>query len=252
MNFVSKIRLPDMFNLKFKRIMETSNLSSGDHDVQHAFEDELFFSLRAQRNNWAKISIGSMLLALLSICCVLVMLPFSETKPYVIMVDKTTGEAEKIVQVRPASLEQQDAVQQAELVSYVVDREVFDPADNRVRILDVMARSKGNAAETLAQLWTSASPQYPPTVYGDDVRVRVVVKSISISPSANRHAPDLARVRITKIREEKGRDTVERHFVATVGFTFAPKENEKLEAVWKNPLGFSVVSYRMDAETGNL
>lgn len=252
MSFISKMWLPDMFNFNTKKILEASNLSSGDKDVQHAFEDELFFSLRAQRNNWAKISVGSMLLALLSISCVLVMLPFSETKPYVIMVDKTTGEAEKIVQVRPASLDQQDAVQQAELVSYIVDREVYDPADNRVRILDVMARSKENAADTLAQLWTSASPQYPPTVYGDEVRIRVVVKSISITPSTTRRGPDLARVRITKVREEKGRDTVERHFVATVGFTFTPKENEKLEAVWKNPLGFSVLSYRMDAETGNL
>jgi type IV secretion system protein VirB8 len=185
----------------------------------------------------------------LALGCLLAILPLSEVKPFVIMVDKTTGEAEKLVQVRPASLDQQDAVRQAELVSYVVDRETYDPADNKVRIPDVMTRSADNAADTLAQLWTSASPQYPPTVYGDDLRVTVVVKSISISPATTRDAPDLARVRITKYREEKGRQTAERSFVATVGYAFRPKENAKLEAVWKNPLGFMVVSYRIDAET---
>lgn len=219
-----------------------------DSDTHHAFEDELFFTLRQQRNNWAKIAIGSVALALLSIFCLLIILPLNETRPFVVMVDKTTGQAEKVVEVRPATLDQQDAVRQAELVSYVVDRETFDPADNAIRIPDVMTRSKDNAAETLASLWSASSNQYPPTVYGSDIRVRVVVKSISISPSARRNAPDLARVRITKYREEKGRETAERTFVATVGFVFQPNANAQLQAVWKNPLGFTVVSYRIDAE----
>ncbi len=219
-----------------------------DTDVHHAFEDELFFTLRQQRNSWAKIAVGSVLLALLSIGCLLAILPLNETRPFVVMVDKTTGQAEKIVEVRPAMLDQQDAVRQAELVSYVVDRETFDPADNASRIPDVMTRSKEDAAATLASLWTASSKQYPPTIYGSEVRVRVVVKSISISPSARRNAPDLARVRITKFREEKGKEIVERTFVATVGFLFAPQANASLETVWKNPLGFTVVSYRIDAE----
>ncbi|WP_254634214.1 virB8 family protein [Mesorhizobium sp. GbtcB19] len=223
--------------------------SVDDVGVGHAFEDELFFTLRQQRNSWAKVAVGSMLLALLSLGCLIAILPLKEVKPFVVMVDKTTGEAEKLVQVRPASLDQQDAVLQAELVSYVVDRETYDPADNSLRVPDVLARSSGDAADTLTQLWSSTSPQYPPTVYGTEVRVRVVVKSISISPSAKRNAPDLARVRITKYREQKGRETAERTFVATVGYSFQPKENARLEDVWKNPLGFTAVSYRIDAET---
>jgi len=220
-----------------------------ESQTQHAFEDELFFTLRQQRNNWMRIALGAMLLAILALGCLLAILPLSEVKPYVIMVDKTTGEAEKLVQVRPATLDQQDAVRQAELVSYVVDRETYDTADNKIRIPDVMTRSTDNAADTLAQLWSSNSTQYPPTIYGEEVHIRVVVKSISISPASTRGAADLARVRITKIREEKGRQTAERSFVATIGYVFRPTDHAKLEAVWKNPLGFTVVSYRIDAET---
>ncbi|THK34119.1 type IV secretion system protein [Ensifer sp. MPMI2T] len=219
--------------------------------TQHAFEDELFFSLREQRNNWAKIAVGAIAASVLSLAALIIVLPLKETKPYVVMVDKTTGEAEKIVQVRPASLEQQEAVLQAELVSYVVDRETYDPADNSIRIPDVLARSSENAQQTLTQIWRSDSAQYPPTVYGNEVRVRVTVKSISLTPSDRRNTAELARVRITKHREEKGRDTVQRSFVATVGYQFKPQENATLESVWKNPLGFSVLSYRIDAETAD-
>lgn len=216
---------------------------------QHIFEDELFFTIRQQRNNWAKIAVGCVILAVLSLSCLIVILPLNETKPFVVMVDKTTGEAEKIVQVRPATLDQQDAVLQAELVSYVVDRETYDPADNRARIPDVMSRSSKNAAETLAETWKSSSPQYPPNVYGNDVRVRVTVKSISLTPSLRRGGTNLARVRLTKYREEKGKQTAQRTFVATIGYEFAPKEGATLETVWKNPLGFNVLAYRIDAET---
>ncbi|SCY90325.1 type IV secretion system protein [Rhizobium sp. NFACC06-2] len=220
-----------------------------ESDAHHAFEDELFFTLRQQRDDWAKVAVGSALACLLGMGCLIMILPLKETVPFVVMVDKTTGEAEKLVQVRPASLDQQDAVRQAELVSYVIDRETYDPLDNSVRIPDVMRRSSENASATLSQLWSSSSDQYPPTVYGENIRVRVSVKSISINPATERGASDVARVRITKYREEKGRQIAERSFVVTVGYLFQPKEHATLADIWKNPLGFMVTSYRIDAET---
>ncbi|MBY5775217.1 type IV secretion system protein [Rhizobium leguminosarum] len=215
---------------------------------QHAFEDELFFSIQRQRNSLLRIATGCSLVAILSLSSLLVILPLGEPKPYVVMVDKTTGEAEKLVQVRPATLDQQDAVLQAELVSYVVDRETYDQTDNRVRIPDVMSRSSKNAAETLAETWNSTSSQYPPTVYGSDVRILVTVKSISLTPSLRQGGTNIARVRLTKYREEKGKQTAQRSFVATIGYEFAPRQDATLEMVWKNPLGFNVLAYRIDAE----
>ncbi len=225
--------------------------TSARRSVPHAFEDEVFFSLRAQRDNWAKVAVGAVAAAVLAIGCLIAILPLDETRPYVVMVDKTTGEAEKIVQPRPASLDQKDAVRQAELVSYVVDRETYDPVDNPRRITDVMTRSRELAADTLAQLWSASSSQYPPTVYGANVRIRVVVKSISLDPGARADDADLARVRITKIREEKGRPAAERSFLVTLSYRFLPKENATLADVWKNPLGFTVTAYRVDAETAD-
>lgn len=217
--------------------------------TQHAFEDELFFSLRQQRNNWAKVAIGAMLVSALSIVSLIIILPLNETKPFVVLVDKTTGDAEKIVQVRPATMEQQDAVLQAELVAYVSDRETYDKADSKTRIPDVMNRSKGQAADTLAQEWSSKSPDFPPTLYGQDTRVLVKVKSISVTPSASKSGMDQAQVRIVKKREDTNRVVAERSYVVTIGYDFKPDSSATLESVWKNPLGFKALTYRIDAET---
>jgi type IV secretion system protein VirB8 len=216
--------------------------------AQHAFEDEIFFSLRKQRNNWAKMAIASMAMAIIALLGLVLVLPLKDIRPYVVLVDKTTGEAEKVVEVRPASIEQQDAVLQAELVSYVSDREIYDKADSVTRITDVMGRSEEQAAETLAKEWDSSSPNYPPTLYKES-RVLVTVKSISITPSEKDPKQGVASVRIVKQREEGGRVLVERPYIVTVGYAFKPAVSAALQTVWKNPLGFTAVTYRVDAET---
>lgn len=213
-------------------------------DTQYAFEDEVFFSLKKQRNSWAIVAIVCLILAVLSLGAFISLLPLKESIPFVVMVDRTTGEAEKIVQVRPTTLTEQRAVLEAELVSYVSDRETYDIADNEERIPFVLGKSDGQAEAGIRQLWTSAAEDYPPSLYGNDIRITVRIKSVS--PLVD---TDLARVRFTKTREREGEPSVERNFVATVGYEFRPRRERNLQELWKNPLGFTVMSYRIDAET---
>ena len=58
-----------------------------------------------------------------------------------------------------------------------------------------------------------------------------------------------AQIRFIRHLEQPGIDPVVRDFVATIGFTFNPRVERNLELVWQNPLGFTVTSYRVDAET---
>lgn len=213
-------------------------------DTQFAFEDEVFFSLRKQRNSWAIVAAISLVVAVLSLGAFISVLPLKESIPFVVMVDRTTGEAEKIVQVRATTLTEQQAVLEAELVSYVVDRETYDVADNEDRIPFVLSKSEGQAEAGIRQLWTSASEDYPPALYGEDVRITVKIKSVSPLPDTK-----LARVRFTKTRERDGEQNIERSFVATVGYEFQPRRERNLQELWKNPLGFTIKTYRVDAET---
>lgn len=212
-------------------------------DVAYAFEDEVFFQLRSQRNRWMFIAMIAMILAVVAMGTVIALLPLKETKPFVVMVDRTTGQAEKIVQVRPSSLAEQEAVRQAELVAYVTDRETYDIADNQTRIPDVLSISQGQARNSLVQQWTKGNENYPPDIYSTRSRLTVKVVSIAILTEKT------AQVRFRKTLETEGETAVERDFVATVGFEFQPKIERNLETVWKNPLGFVVTNYRVDAET---
>lgn len=212
-------------------------------DVAYTFEDEVFFQLRSQRNRWMIVAILALIMAVVAMGAVLTLLPLKEVKPYVVMVDKTTGAAEKIVQVRPVSLTEQEAVREAELVSYVTDRETYDVADNETRIPDVLSRSSGQARASLIALWTRGAASYPPTIYSNRSRLKVSIVSITLLTETT------AQVRFRKTLETQGERPVERDFVATVGFEFRPRVERNLQAVWKNPLGFTVTNYRVDAET---
>ncbi|WP_420337023.1 virB8 family protein [Roseibium sp.] len=212
-------------------------------EVAYSFEEEVFFSLRRQRNIWSIIAILSLILAIACIGFVAMLLPLKEVRPYLVMVDKTTGEAERLAQVEPLSLSEQEAVIQAELVRYVTDRETYDVADNATRIPDVLNRSSDQAAESLRALWNSSNEDYPPELYEDRNRLKVTIVSMSLLGDSQ------AQIRFRKTLEESGQADIERDFVATVRFAFEPKVERNLRAVWANPLGFKVSNYRVDAET---
>ena len=211
--------------------------------IAHTFEDEVFFQLQSQRNRWMMIAVLALSMAIIAMGAVFALLPLKEIRPYVVMVDRTTGAAEKIVQVRPVSLAEQETVRQAELVSYVTDRETYDISDNETRIPEVLTRSHDQARSSLVALWTRGNENYPPDIY--TTRSRLLVEIVSITLLTEK----TAQVRFRKTLETEGEKPVERDFVATVGFEFKPKIERNLQSVWKNPLGFIVTNYRIDAET---
>jgi type IV secretion system protein VirB8 len=212
-------------------------------DTVHRFEDEVFFGLQRRSALFGWMAALSLATALCAVGAMAALLPLKEIRPYVVMVDRQTGESELVVSTRPADLAETDAVRQAELVRYVTERETYDTADNRERIPAVLATSQGQAATSLRALWTQASDQYPPALYGEDSLIKVKVRSIAVLNDTT------AQVRFTRQLEQPGMQPVVRAFVATVGFAFQPRVERTLEAVWKNPLGFTVTSYRIDAET---
>lgn len=215
--------------------------------IAHSFQDEVFFQLRRQRNGWMATAITALILAFGSVGTLFAVLPLKEVRPYLVMVDRTTGEAEKVVQVQAVDLAEEDAVRQAELVRYVTDRETYDPADNGTRIPEVLSHSREQARRSLVALWTAGAENYPPAVYADRARVTVTIVSVALLTETAEGGT--AQVRFRKRLRQPGEKPVERDFVATVGFAFEPRVERNLETVWRNPLGFAVTSYRVDAET---
>jgi len=132
-------------------------------------------------------------------------------------------------------------VMQSLVFAYVRDRETYSQLDNDVRIESVFARSTGQAARSLQQLWNEQNPNYPPKVYGDNSRLDVAVSSIS-DIGNNR-----AQARITK-RLTTIDGMTEGTFVVTLAYDYDPSTLRSLDGVWANPFGFTVSEYSVAAE----
>lgn len=211
----------------------------------HGFDVDLILEPRlSARRAWV-VAGGAGALSLVLATALVLVLPLKETQVFTVLVDRQTGDAEKVMTVSPTGIEDQEALKQSLLVAYVSDREGYFLAGIQARLESVQRRSTANAEESLRLLWSKggSNTAYPPDVYGAGAEVSVTVRRITFL------APNVAQVRFLKTLRKTKQEPVTQPFVATVEFAFAPKTERSLAHVWENPLGFTVSSYRVDAET---
>ncbi|WP_037317519.1 virB8 family protein [Ruegeria halocynthiae] len=218
-------------------------MTRGQFD-QDAFEADFIFGPRRRERFAYGIAAAGVIVGLAGFIGAVTLFPLKTIETFVVVVDKDTGEMDRVAAVEALSLDESDAIIQASLVAYVDDRETYDLSDGEQRINSVLQRSDEDAERTLRDLWSSTNPDYPITVYGRDARIDVVIRSV------NQIEPGVAQVRFTKtLRKQRDTRTVTRPYVATLGYAFRPETRQRLQQVWANPLGFVVTSYRVDAET---
>lgn len=205
-------------------------------------EDMIFGVRRRERLAWTVAIIGTMT-GLLGVGSAVAILPLKETQAFLAIVDKDTGIAERVVEVQPAGVSDAAAVKEALLFNYVTDRETFDEHDNEERVLAVYRRSADQARISLVKLWDEDNKNYPPAVYGAGARANVQV--IAINPINE----TTAEIRFEKTLTQPNGMAQTGKFSATVAWDFNPSAQKQMKYVWENPLGFTVTSYRVNAET---
>lgn len=202
------------------------------------------YLLALRRERWARrLALGGVVVGVVGLLSAGLMLPLKHTETVVVVVDKATGDMDRAVKMAPLAPGERDALIQAHLVSYVDDRETYDLADSEIRINEVLKQSEGDAARTLRNLWSSGNKNYPPAVYGKAAKIDVTVKRVNILKEG------VAQVMFTKtLRDPRSEGEITRSYSATLGYRFEPEKERRVSDVWLNPLGFEVLSYRVDAE----
>ena len=209
-----------------------------------AFEADFIYGPRRRERFAYFVATAGVIVGLAGFLGAVSLFPLKSVETFVVVVDKETGEMDRVSQVAALTLDESDAIIQANLVAYVDDRETYDLTDGEQRINSVLDRSDSDAARTLRDLWSSTNEDYPITVYGREAKIDVVIRSV------NQIEPGVAQVRFTRtLRRERDTRTVTRPYVATLAYEFRPETRQRLQDVWANPLGFVVTSYRVDAET---
>lgn len=212
--------------------------------ARDAFEADFIFGPRRRERFAYFIAAAGVIVGLAGFLGAVSLFPLKTIETFVVVVDKETGEMDRVSQVAALTLDESDAIIQSNLVAYVDDRETYDLTDGEQRINSVLDRSDNDAARTLRDLWSSSNEDYPITVYGREAKIDVVIRSV------NQIEPGVAQVRFTRtLRRERDTRTVTRPYVATLAYEFRPQTRQRLQDVWANPLGFVVTSYRVDAET---
>lgn len=211
------------------------------------FEEEIFLSAR-RRAALAWVFAGiCLLIALASVFAVAALVPLKESRPYLFMVNETNATTERVVEVQPMDIAEDEAVIQANVVRYVIDRETYDKHDNRTRIERVVRLSGDTALNDLQDTWAdpSTNDAHPDKLYGDTVRILTRVRSVSLDTRN-----DTALVFLTLERRQSGTRPVTANGVASLSYAFDPASVRTIEELWDNPLGFKVLTYRLDRQTG--
>ena len=222
--------------------------ATGDRQLASYFQQgeiwEQDIVMRARRSSrlaWL-VALAFAALALLGLAALALMLPLKSFEPYVVVVDKTTGHIEvKSGLTRPARLNEQEAITQANIVRYIRNREGYDPfaVDESFGLAALL--STGQAARELQALYSAANPDNPVKLYGRLNAVLVDIKSVTF-PNAS---TAIARFSTTRKSET---ESVTRHWISVLRFRYT---DTPVRNAWRfdNPLGFQVYSYRRDQET---
>jgi len=203
--------------------------------------DRVRAAIQSRRVAWT-VAAGACTLAVVSVGALAMLMPLKTVVPYVIRVDKSTGETELVTALKgPQPRTYDDAVNRYFIAQYVRLREGWLNDAARENAYSVMLMSEQAEAGRYLAGVESSNHNAPSNLYGDRGFVSIAIRTISYL------SPTVAQVRFTKVITLGQNTPVAQNWnaILTFKYTTAP-EHEKDRTL--NPLGFQVVTYRSDPE----
>lgn len=200
---------------------------------------------KSNRRAWL-IAFLSIFISIISVTAVVFLTPLKSVEPYVIRVDNTTGMVDIIT-----------SVNQTEFVS---DNEALDKyfTTSYVKIREGYFYNILQNDYTTVQIWSSpeVSSDYLKIYEGDNSRVDILKNRTEIDVEINSvtlgdsNGMKMATIRFNQIYKDAKSRTItnKKAKIVTLAYDYSPQslmtENERLI----NPLGFKVLTYRVDDE----
>ena len=188
------------------------------------------------------IAAVSAVLAIVAVAALAMLTPLKTVQPYVIRVDKTSGETQIVTALKgPQPRTYDDAVNRYFISQYERLREGWLNEAARENAYTVMLMSEQAEAQRYLASVQSSNRNAPSNIYGSRGFVSVSIRSISFL------SPTVAQVRYTKIVNFGQSAPVAQNWnaILTFKYTTAPELEKDRDL---NPLGFQVVNYRSDPE----
>ena len=203
--------------------------------------DRMRAAIQSRRLAWG-VAAGACTLAVASVAAVAMLSPLKTVEPYVIRVDRTSGETQVVTALKgPTPRTYEEAVNRYFISQYVRLREGWLNEAARENAYTVMLMSDQAEGGRYLNGVQANNRNAPSNIYGDKGFVSISIRTISFL------SPTVAQVRFTKIITFGQNTPVAQNWnaILTFRYTTAP-EHEKDRNL--NPLGFQVVNYRSDPE----
>lgn len=185
-------------------------------------------------------------------------LPLKQKEPYLVMADVYTGQA-TVAKLsgdwNNLDITRNEAVNKSNVSNFIIARESFDSQiiyDNDWAT--VYAMSVANVSDTYRNFMNKSNPNSPFNIYGSSQSIRVKLLSIVLDNSgkaAGRDASATVRFQRFLLNKSTGLSRFIDSNVATLTYTY--NNNLKMDEKYrlKNPLGFQVLSYRVDPDASS-
>lgn len=209
--------------------------------VANAFYEEGYRRIRSSRDRaWIVAAVAAVLTGM-ALTALMLMTPLKRVDLLPVVVDRSTGEARVINEVRQGEISQEESIRKADLAAYIIARESFDRGLMKHYYQAVRSRSSQPVLDPYEKLLDPAVPQSLFQRYRDSIR-EIEVRSVVLLGAK------LGQVRYTATLQRNGAPADRQHFLASVGFDYVTEPLEWQQRL-RNPLGFIVTSYRVDQES---
>lgn len=212
---------------------------------------------RSEKRAWM-VATGAASVSILLAIGYIVLLPLKEKVPYVVMADPFTGNshiARMQDDFQNATITANEAINKSNVSRFVMARESYDwDLIGRRDWYTVNAMANASVATEYIDLFSENNPQNPDTLYGATKSLRIRIKTIILQGKDKNGQPNSATVRFDRLVVNKQQARIEAadSKIATIAFEYNNNLNMKEEYRVENPLGFRVLSYRVDPENSRV
>jgi type IV secretion system protein VirB8 len=206
------------------------------------FQDKYQFVL-VQRNILAIFTIVSLLTSLASVYAVKKLAPLKSVEPFIIQIEEKTGITQLVEPLDKSKIQSTEALDNYFLWAYVRARETYHPADQQENwnITRIMS-----SPEMFADYLNDISPNNP--VSAAAVLAGAGTRVLSNPTVTYLNDPERKVAQVRFLVEETFKKVTTRYpKIATIEYTYYDLDLKRGERLI-NPLGFQVLSYRLDEE----
>lgn len=219
---------------------------SNNDNVALTYEASIRYLVEQSNKRAWLIAFLAVIILAIAVTAVCLLTPLKSVEPYVIRVDNTTGMVDIITSVNEETLTGNEALDKYFAGLYVKTREgyYFNMLQNDYTLTQIL--SAPNIAADYVSIYQGENPRQE--ILKNKVEVSVDIVSITLSNSAG---SSVATIRFNLVSKdlEHGNKTTKAKIV-TMAYEYNPALLTKEEERIKNPLGFKVLTYRIDDEIG--